>query len=105
MFSTNDDGIGRILTIRISGREGDRVIPIPDPLAIDAYLASMFPTESRLRDVAGRIAAMQSRPVSGGSFRVHVSAWRLDYDPRTLAPRPEIIREYTLVTDEESTER
>jgi hypothetical protein len=96
MFSTTDSSQGRHLRVTVSGPEGEREIAVPDPLWGEANLASILPSERRLRALAEAIAANQRRQGSGPISRVDVSVSHLRYDPRTLAPQPVILREHSL---------
>lgn len=100
MFSTNDDGLARSLRIRTSGPRGQRDVsippaPVPPSLSKAATLAVAIPSMAHLRELGLGIAHVQAAegfPVS----RVHVAVQRLDYDPQSLAPRLEVVRELTL---------
>ena len=102
MFSTTDDGVGRPMGIRISGPGGDREIGVPEPLAGQAYRASLLPSRRRLsrlgHDVAGRASA-RGAEVS----QVRIAVWRMSYDPRSLAPEPVVVRD--LIVDNRGPER
>ena len=92
MFSTTDDGMGRPMAVRISTPEGDREIEVPEPVAQQAYRASLLPSRRRMRDLARDIAeeaTARGATVSG----VRIAIWRMDYDPETLAVRPVVVRD------------
>ncbi|HJU87693.1 MAG TPA: hypothetical protein VJ788_10020 [Gemmatimonadota bacterium] len=102
MFSTTDDGVGRPMAIRVSGPAGDRDIGVPEPLAEEAYRASLLPSRRRLSGLAREVAALVS---SGESEVTHVriAVWRMSYDPRTLSAQPAVVRD--LVVDVRHSER
>jgi hypothetical protein len=93
MFSTNDDGLSRPMGIRISGPDGDREITIPASLSRQAYEASMLPSRHRLIRLGREIATLE-RAEGASVSRVRLAVWRLSYDPRTLAPRPVLVRDF-----------
>lgn len=100
MFSTNDDGLARSLRIRISGSQGQRDLsvppsPLPPSLSNEATLAVAVPSGDHLRALALGIAHVQEAEGFPAS-RVQVAVRRLDYDPQTLTPRLEVIRELSL---------
>jgi hypothetical protein len=105
MFSTTDSSQGRRLRVTVSGPAGEREIDLPDPLWGEASLASILPSERRLRALAQAIAANQRRQGSGPISRVDVSVSHLRYDPRTLLPQPVILREHSLKVEGRSPAR
>lgn len=92
MFSTTDMG-PRLIGIRIRGPWGERDIPPPAAMSDEAYTdVLLFPSEENIRDLALNIAAIET---AGGTSvsRVRIAVWRLSYDPRTLRPAPEVVRD------------
>jgi hypothetical protein len=79
--------------IRISGPDGDREITIPASLSRQAYEASLLPSRHRLIRLGRKIAALEHAEGASVS-RVRLAVWRLSYDPRTLAPRPVLVRDF-----------
>ena len=102
MFSTTDDGVGRPMGIRIMGPGGDREIAVPEPLAAQAYRASLLPSRRRLSRLGHDVADLAT---SRGAevTRVRIAVWRMSYDPRSLAAEPVVVRD--LVVDSRGRER
>lgn len=92
MFSTMDDGAIRPIGIRVTGPEGDRLIPLPKALEGRAHRVTLMPSESMLREMAIAIGAGE-RARGRSVQRVHVAVWRMAYDPRTLEARPEVVQQ------------
>lgn len=98
MFSTND-GESRRVEVWLEGPQGNRRLEMASDLSASRVAA--YPSEGRLRDLARRVA--KSPTGSGpGVDRVRVSVWRIDFDPRTMEPRPVRIRETFVDVDERS---
>jgi hypothetical protein len=92
MFSTTDVG-PRLLGIRITGPWGERDIPPPASISAEIRSDALdFPSEGNLKDLAFEIVALEA--ASGRSVtRVRVAVWRLSYDPESLRPFPEVVRD------------
>jgi hypothetical protein len=83
MFSTLDHGAYRGVDIVVDAPERSESLDIPGSLEVAAARAAAFPTDQMLRALAEGVAAREQRyqrPVS----RVTVTAWRTDFDRRTL---------------------
>ena len=91
MFSTTDSGTNRKFGIRVSTGEEDRLVPLTSEFGSGFYEGAMLPSKERLTRIARQVAAVESRrsPVS----RVHVAVWRVSYDPITMAPRHDLVRD------------
>ena len=89
MFSTNDDE-ARHIEVWVIESEGERQIDVTGDLRVLQYAA--FPTDERLIAMGRKIGEVQ-RARGADVKRVRVTAWRRDFDLRTMEPRPVLIRE------------
>ena len=92
MFSSNDDGLNRTIRVRIHGSDYSRDLDVPSVLANQAYRASVLPSDGRLAALGREIAGLEA--ASGQSIAsVRIAVWRLSYDPRTLVPQLDVVRD------------
>ena len=93
MFSTNDPGPYRQIGIRIYGTWGERDIPIPATLSDETYRRALYmPSRRHLEKFAQEVASSEAArgiPVS----EVRIAIWRMSYDPGTLLPSLEVVRD------------
>lgn len=91
MFSTTDSGTSRKIGIRVSTGDQDRLIPLSSELGGGFYPAAILPTKGRLRQLARQVASVESR--GAAVTRVHIAVWRVTYDPVSLTPRQDLVRD------------
>jgi hypothetical protein len=88
MFSTTDHGAARFVRAVALGPGRSEPIPLAPDLERQKLLARDLPTARN----AGTLArAVLAREPSATAVRVEI--WRLRFDPRTLEPRAERLRE------------
>jgi hypothetical protein len=93
MFSSTELGPARTVRVFVSAPDRSEELQIPDSLTERAQKVGTFPSESLLRNLAEQFVAREhrkERPVSA----IRIEVWRTSFDPQTLKPRPEKIRDY-----------
>ena len=93
MFSSNDDGLNRTIRFRIHEPQRSRDLGVPPELQSRVHRALVLPTEKRLKALGREIARIEAAPAGAPIVSVRIAVWRLDYDPRTLAPQLEVLRD------------
>ena len=93
MFSSNDDSMSRTIRVRVHGPERSRDLGVPTELRTPAHRALVLPSEERLDALAREIAEIETSSAGGSAASVRIAVWRLDYDPRTLAPQLVLLRD------------
>jgi hypothetical protein len=88
MFSTTDHGTARFVRAFALGPGGSRPLAVPLELEREKLLARDLPTAQRARTLARSLLAREP-----AAEAVRVEVWRLRFDPRTLEPRAERLRE------------
>jgi hypothetical protein len=88
MFSSTDHGTARFVRAFALGPGGPEPLAVAPDLERQKLLARDLPTA---RNAGALARAVLAREPSAGAVRVEV--WRLRFDPRTLEPRPERLRE------------
>ena len=83
MFSTLDHGAYRGVDIVVEAPDRSESLAIPPSLETAAARAAACPTDGLLRGLAEGVAAREQRYQRAVS-RVTVTAWRTDFDRRTL---------------------
>jgi hypothetical protein len=83
MFSTLDHGAYRGVDIVVDAPDRSESLEIPASLEVAAARAAAFPADQLLRALAEGVAARERRYQRAVS-RVTVTAWRTDFDRRTL---------------------
>ena len=83
MFSTLDHGAYRGVDIVVEAADRSESLAIPPSLETAAARAAACPTEGLLRALAEGVAGREQRYQRAVS-RVIVTAWRTDFDRRTL---------------------
>jgi hypothetical protein len=87
MFSTTEGGPNRHVHVYLSGVAGEERIDTPDSLEDLEHRVRTLPTTSRMQEFARALSAARS-------YRfVRVEVWDTDFDPETLTPRVQVIRQ------------
>jgi hypothetical protein len=93
MFSTLDHGAYRGVDIVVDAPDRSESLDIPGSLEVSAARAAACPTDRLLRALAEGVAAREQRYQRAVS-RVTVTAWRTDFDPRTLQATERPLRSF-----------
>lgn len=93
MFSSTDYGLARNVRVFIAAPNRSEELQIPDSLGESAQKVATFPSDSLLKQFAQQVAARERRKEHEVDT-VRIEVWRTRFDPRTLKPEPEKIREY-----------
>ena len=75
-----------------------REIRPPESLQNAAQRMLTLPSSKRMREVALALSRVESAD-HGKLDRVLIQVWQTRYDPQTLAPTSQILREFSLVMD------
>jgi hypothetical protein len=100
MFSTTDVGSARHLHAFVQRPGIDRLVSLPPRLEDAERRTLALPSESNLRGLALALAD-EPTPDHGAAEAVRIQVWRTHFDPATLAPESQILRELELTLDAE----
>ena len=87
MFSTTRGGPHRHVHVYLSSDAGEERIDTPDSLEDLEERVRVLPTTSRMRQFAREISAAHSHRL------VRIEVWGTHFDPETLTPNVELIRQ------------
>jgi hypothetical protein len=93
MFSSTELGPARTVRVFVSAPDRSEELEIPDSLAESAQKVATYPSKSLLKSLAEQFVARENRkdrPVDS----VRIEVWRTKFDPQTLKPESEKIRDY-----------
>jgi hypothetical protein len=104
MFSTTDDAGRRRVRIYVTGPDRSEEIELAPSLEDAARRAAVLPGDQQLARLARRVVEREQRhgrPVTD----VRIEAWRIDYEPATLAATWRRIREFAYRVDQPAAAR
>src|SRR5262245_36588936 len=96
MFSTLDHGAYRGVDIVVDAPDRSESLEIPPSLESAAARAAACPTDGLLRALAEGVAAREQR-YQRAVTRVTVTAWRTDFDRKTLQASGRPLRTFVYV--------
>ena len=94
MLASNDEASSRQLRAWGEGAGGTRTIEIPDRMQYEKIQVLTLPSERRLERFGRNLARFELEGDEPSA--IHIEVWRTQYDSRTLRPRSQRIREFTL---------
>jgi hypothetical protein len=98
MFSTTDDVARRRVRVFVSAPERSEEVAIAPSLENAARRAAALPSDHQLTRLAEGVVRRErryGRPVNS----VRIEAWRIDYEPDTLAATFRLLRDYAYRVD------
>jgi len=98
MFSTTDDTGRRHVRVFVTATDRSEEVAIAPSLEDAADRAAVLPTDRQLTRLARRVVERETRyerPVDV----VRIEAWRITYEPLTLAATPHLIRSFEYRVD------
>jgi hypothetical protein len=100
MFSSTDVGAARHLHVLVLRPGIEREVSVPSRLEDAERRTLALPSEANLRALALALAN-EHGPDDGRATGVRIQVWRTRFDPTTLAPESQILRELELPLDAE----
>lgn len=91
MFSTTDSASARHLHVHALWPGVEVEVPPPRELADLELRVRLLPTDGNLRQLGRAVA--RTLPDADPPYAMRVALWRRHYDPETLEPRSELLRE------------
>jgi len=101
MFSTLDHGSRRHLHTFVLRPGLRREVLLPDVHADEIKRALTLPNDARLRRLARTVSRMPSSDY-GSATAVQIQIWNTRFDPETLTPTSQVLREFVLPLENEN---
>ena len=101
MFSTLDHGSRRHLHSFVLRPGLRREVLLPDVHADEIKRALTLPNDDRLRRLARTVSRMPSSDY-GSATAVQIQIWNTRFDPETLTPTSQVLREFVLPLENEN---